>query len=720
MRNLLLICTVYVSILPIFSISEPQVQASSESIIIYVAPDGDDSNSGNIDTPLQTFKGARNRVRSLRADYKDIFVYFREGTYIFDETVVLSVEDSGTHEQHITYAAYEHETPIFTSLIPITNWTPYQNNIVQAPLPNGLNQIRFLYDKSENWMERSATQPFTTYEPAGGEDDGCIECNNYTLSTQNDMSNMSYPENLNVINWDHASQYDLRVQILAWHMDVLPIASVIPTHNRLFTAIPGLYDLRRDRNDEATEPRAWLLNTIEGIDEPGEWASLNGQIYLYPSSGIDDIFVPTLTELIRIDDGTVNGNSDNISPISHITFDGITFTGADFRIIQHDDVTSQHDWMVIDEPDALLRIRNADHILITNCIFTKSGGTGIRVDRYGQNIRLLNNSLTYLGRNGIGLLGRGPGYGDVNKNNEIAFNQLEYIGMEQWASPAILLDQSSNNEVHHNYIANTYFTGIVVTGTRQLALAAWVEGADDFYVGREFRFYEVAPSVITFAEENGGILLGSQEAMRFVYNYNNIIEQNIFVDVSTEAFINGQIYISGLQRSLSPDNLRMNYVEFNYFYDSFNQFNDYAIFSDSDKDATEYIGNMIIGIQNEDDDPVPLPIIIAANYWAETETEGMGQIELIGNISENVTFCNDDECTHTIGTDYIEEGQIINGTGGSQEYLWLYEDMYATLCDEQYPQVSDIPGSDIMRYRLSVVIEKFNGTILECEVMLED
>jgi hypothetical protein len=164
----------------------------------------------------------------------------------------------------------------------------------------------------------------------------------------------------------------------------------------------------------------------------------------------------------------------------------------------------------------------------------------------------------------------------------------------------------------------------------------------------------------------------------------------------------------------------MNYVEFNYFYDSFNQFNDYAIFSDSDKDATEYIGNMIIGIQNEDDDPVPLPIIIAANYWAETETEGMGQIELIGNISENVTFCNDDECTHTIGTDYIEEGQIINGTGGSQEYLWLYEDMYATLCDEQYPQVSDIPGSDIMRYRLSVVIEKFNGTILECEVMLED
>ncbi len=69
--------------------------------------------------------------------------------------------------------------------------------------------------------------------------------------------------------------------------------------------------------------------------------------------------------------------------------------------------------MVVDEPDALLRIRNASDIIIQNCTFTKSGGTGVRVDRYGQNILIANNKLSYLGRNAIGLAGRGPGYGDV-------------------------------------------------------------------------------------------------------------------------------------------------------------------------------------------------------------------------------------------------------------------------------------------------------------------
>ena len=41
--------------------------------------------------------------------------------------------------------------------------------------------------------------------------------------------------------------------------------------------------------------RNWVLNTFEGIDEPGEWAVLDGWIYLYPETRPEDIRVPTLT-----------------------------------------------------------------------------------------------------------------------------------------------------------------------------------------------------------------------------------------------------------------------------------------------------------------------------------------------------------------------------------------------------------------------------------------
>ena len=67
------------------------------------------------------------------------------------------------------------------------------------------------------------------------------------------------------------------------------------------------------------------MNTLKGINTPGEWASLNGKIYLYPKSGTSDIYVPQLTELIRIDDGTVDGNANVTSPVTDITFDGLTF-----------------------------------------------------------------------------------------------------------------------------------------------------------------------------------------------------------------------------------------------------------------------------------------------------------------------------------------------------------------------------------------------------------
>ena len=79
----------------------------------------------------------------------------------------------------------------------------------------------------------------------------------------------------------------------------------------------------------------WLLNSIEGIDTPGEWASLNGNIYLHPASGTDDIYVPTLTELIKVDAGG-NGNTWTGTPVQNINFEGITFTGCDYYCFEKD------------------------------------------------------------------------------------------------------------------------------------------------------------------------------------------------------------------------------------------------------------------------------------------------------------------------------------------------------------------------------------------------
>ncbi len=673
---------------------------------IYVSPDGHDGANGSYNNPVRSIKVAANLAVEQKADS----VLIAGGIYFFGETLVLGTAHSG-----IVFAAEGPGETIFTAGIKIDNWEPYLGSIVKAPLPEGLERIRYLQDQNTPWLERSATEYFSTTELAGGEDNGCIECNNYTESTQSDMSNIRVPSNFIVPDPSKVGQYDLRANTLPWHLEVLPLLSYNASERRLYTQVPALYDLRKDA--EEVSPKSWVLNSIEGIDQPGEWACIDQTIYYYPINGTQSIYAPGITEIIRIDNGVNDGNAAAGAVVQDITFRGITFTGGDFRAMESGDITAQHDWMVVDQPDALLTIRNAERIKVLDCRFEKSGGTGLRIDRYGKFHRIENNYFAYLGRGGINIAGRGPGYGDVSSENTIAYNYLEHIGMEKWASVAIMLDNSSKNYIHHNYITNTYFTGIAVVGPRQLMFAAHAEDAADFYVGREFHFWEMHPDIYDFMEDNGGILSGSQEAMRYVYNYGNRIVENALVDVCTgkDIFINGQIYISGSQRSVSEADIKTNYVERNYFYDSYNHsINDYVIYSDSDQDACDYIGNMIHGVANGDAQPEPLPIILAFNQWAETEQEGMGQIRLLANVSEEVTYCNEEDCDFLIGYDYIQAGGVLNGVGGSAEYLEVYRAMYLAICDENFPQVESLPGAEVMRSRLRELIIGYGGTVPDC------
>jgi hypothetical protein len=142
--------------------------------------------------------------------------------------------------------------------------------------------------------------------------------------------------------------------------------------------------------------------------------------------------------------------------------------------------------------------------------------------------------------------------------------------------------------------------------------------------------------------------------------------------------------------------------------------NDYVIYSDSDQDGCDYIGNMIHGVQNGDAQPGALPIILAFNQWAETDEEGMGQISLLANLSEMVAYCDIEDCDYLLGYDFIDEGGVVNGVGGSAAYLETYQQMYAVLCNDNFPQVDELPGVQPVRNRLIALIERYGGSVPEC------
>lgn len=665
---------------------------------LYVSPEGSDSNPGTLEQPFQTFARARDAVRSHLDGQGHIMVYFREGEYVFSDTQVLSLADSGSSNQVVTYASYPGESAVFSSLQPLGNWQAQGHGIYRAPLPEGIGHVRFLWDKQQDWLPRSATEMFITPEESDV-DGGCLECNWDTYEAQPARMNVQYPDDFAEPDWRYSAQYDLRQSTISWVQEILPIRTVNEDQARIYTSIPASLEMRLNFEEAENLNRNWVLNSLEGLDEPGEWASLNGYIYYYPAYGApEEVAVPTLTELIRIDNGQSDGNAPITQPVSHIRFDGITFTGGDFYTMNNQDITAQHDWSVVDAATALLRVRNAKNIVVQNCHFLKSGSTGLRFDRYAQNNIVRHNQFHHLGREAILLSGRGPGYGDVNHSNDISYNQISATGSEKWTAPAIVLDQSSNNRVHHNHIEDTEFTAIALTAPRQLAFLSLYEneGPSEDYLGREFHYFDISPSVVTQMLQESSEGAGSYKGMSFTYNYDNYVELNTLIDVGQGAgyLVNGYVYNSAVKPGES------NFINYNYVHDTRNnQVNNAAFYSDSDQDYTTYIGNMISGMKNNDFSFEPLPIFLLHAYWAETDTNNGIRIPAFANaiIDSKYPALADSEYATL-------DGSITDQSAGDSKWYPVYSAMLNILENELYSPDA-IPGQAAMAERLRSVLK---------------
>ncbi len=674
----------------------------------YVAPNGNDGNPGTMEQPLKSLQGAKAKVRTALDGNGDITVYFRGGTYVFNSTVVFGKEDGGGANQEITYSAYPGETPVFTSLLQVTGWKSYSGNVKQAALPAGISRVRYLQDGAENWMPRSATSMFTPAETSSGN-----ESITYESGGQAGKRYTRYPGGWSAPDWAHASQYDLRITMEAWVVNILPISSVNTGNRRIDVSTPGTYQMKSCEGDCAPA-EARVLNTIEGIDAPGEWACLNGNIYLYPKNGTGGIYVPQLVELVRIDAGG-DGNTWNGTPVRYIIFDGITFTGGDFYIRQYDydnpldsDVTSQHDWGIVDRPAGMFEIRNAADCRVVNCTFEKSGG-GLRLDRYAQDIQVYNNTFRYLGREAISLMGRGPGYGDVNKNNEISYNGIVGTGREKWDAPAINLGQASNNHIHHNFIDDTYVSAIIFTSSRGIYVAAKAyEDSDDYFLGGECHYWEVAPVAVQYMIDN--IDDGEDPFIRvqkYFYNYNNLMEKNVVTNAHNghrfySAYgtpTNGVFYSSGGTHN------QTNTVRLNYIY-NLSPGDTQFFYQDAYTDNIDIRENMLHNVRLNAEEGVIFDVYINS----ELPATGRGLVE--SNVIQDSAYWS-----LVLGTALQQGGNMdLSGgsPGGGAAYVKDYIEMYQLLCPGNLPGPNPLPGADRMRSRLAAKITAFGGTVPAC------
>ena len=141
-----------------------------ETLIFYVATDGDDRWSGKLPSPISTgndgpfasLARARDAAREARrglTERRAVTIMVRGGKYFLDQQLVLDARDSGSREYPVTYTAYPGESPILSGGRKITDWETHEGQIMRCSLPgakgggwrsrqlffNGKRQIRARY-----------------------------------------------------------------------------------------------------------------------------------------------------------------------------------------------------------------------------------------------------------------------------------------------------------------------------------------------------------------------------------------------------------------------------------------------------------------------------------------------------------------------------------------------------------------------------------------------
>lgn len=500
----------------------------------YLSPQGNNEWSGTLaspnsqqtDGPFATLERARDAVRELKKTKStDIKVFIRAGTYTLTKTVVFGLQDSGTEEATITYAAYPNETPVFSSGREITAWKK-----VTGKLPNLPSAAQ-----GKVWEADVKGRFLTLYDAQGMLPRAQSE--HIPSLTGGTSTSLHFPKG-RLKNWSNIEDVEMLVRpTRAWVMNVLPLKSVDEKKNIAHTRIPATYGMNKKG--------FWLENVLEELDQQGEWVlnTKESKVYLWPRDD-SPVYAPQLIEFIRVE-----GKIDELGPIDvpvrNIHFRGLTFTHGERFTLSKDDKGLQHDWDMLDKANALVRFRGAENCVIEQSHFLHSGSGAIRVDLHGINNKISDNHIEYLGGGGILLSGYGPGTKDVNKHNLIYNNNIHHVGLIYWHSPGIYVNQSGNNRVANNLIHHTNYTALNISGfvTRFFVKQNKRESS------RTIRWHEIAEK----PPKNPTL----DDLRPYLHTRNNLIELNEIHNAMQILGDGNGIYIRGA----GPGNvIRRNYI----------------------------------------------------------------------------------------------------------------------------------------------------------------
>jgi len=451
--------------------------------ILYVAPDGDDSNPGTVTQPLRTIARARDLVRAKNTSMPgNITVYLRGGNYVQSKTLEFVNADSGSGGYFVKYAAYPGERPLITGgkLITGFNLIDANNSIYVAS--SGTTVFRQLY---VNGVKATRARS-PNLGPNG-------EANFSRLSGWDKAGHNVQLPAAEVGNWGNINRVEMHL-MAAWADTTLRLATITTSGSTASVTFQNTEDAilfvrpnpRLDQFGWGAGRAFYFENALELLDQPGEWYldESTNLIYYKPRSGEEIstaiVVAPMLETLMSI-----RGTSPS-DQASYLWFQGLTFAHStylrpsqfgylDAQAGQYNLTADTNNNQTIGRPAAGVSVTNANHIHFERNLFTQMAATGLDLVSGTHDDLILGNAFTDIGGSAISLgkfvasdtteyhtVYKPSDPNEVCTRDTIQNNYISNVTTEIQGACGIAAGYPAYVDIEHNEVTRTNFTGISV------------------------------------------------------------------------------------------------------------------------------------------------------------------------------------------------------------------------------------------------------------------
>ncbi|MCW2879138.1 MAG: hypothetical protein JWQ95_3238 [Sphaerisporangium sp.] len=440
--------------------------SASVQITLYASPAATATSGCTLSAPC-SLDGAQAVVRSLTATMTgDIVVDLRGGVYRRSTTWSFSdaAHDSGTSGHRVIYQAYPGEAPEISGAQQITGWTLNDSakNIWSASVGTSLHTRELYVDGVRAQIARGPSNP-SGWSPTS------------TGLTAPDSSMASWPD---VVGAEVVSEN-------TWVHKSCPITAASGTAITLAQPCYKNAELPYNFASGAVVNQypynvSWVQNAYELLSSPGQFylKSSTGTLYYIPRPGENlasaDIEAPIVQTL-------VSGSGTGTSPLSNLTFSGLTFEHATWLVPSTSEgyAEGQAGWRItgsgltqvpmsdLTRTPGNITFDHDSNLIFSGDTFTHLATVGLELGRGSKNDTVIGSRFTDIGGNAVQIGSvdtpdRTAATSDQVSGNTVTDNAITFAGQVYRSAVGVFVGYTTGTTISHNAIGQLPYTAISV------------------------------------------------------------------------------------------------------------------------------------------------------------------------------------------------------------------------------------------------------------------